>query len=346
MSRGPFFDCVRLRHSSAFRILRRVPLPHELELLHNFFIFAAFVFGAVVGSFANVCIARWPLGLSVVRPPSRCPRCKSRIAWYDNIPIVSWLILRAKCRQCGLPIHWQYPVVEAINGVLFVCVYLKFGYSIATPIYMVFCTGLVIVTVQDVIDWTIPDEISIPGIPLGIAVAVLAWWVPETGLRVDRVWDAVAGAALGGGIIWSMDRITMLVWKKPGMGFGDVKLLAMLGAFLGWQGAIGTLLAASWLALIVGMPVIYLAPKFMPAKNEDAEDDDAVEAVDPTETPEVLDVVLESTPVPEARPSEYDEDDGITLEGHYLPFGPFLAGGGMFFLFFGPELFAWYLSRQ
>ncbi len=302
----------------------------------------AFVFGAVVGSFANVCIARWPLGLSVVRPASRCPRCKTYIAWYDNIPIISWIILRAKCRGCGLPIHWQYPLVEAITGVLFLCVYLKFGYSIATPIYMFFCAGLVIVTVQDVIDWTIPDEISIPGIPLGIAAAVLAWWMPDTGLRVDRIWDAVAGAALGGGIILTMDRITVLMLKKPGMGFGDVKLLAMLGAFLGWQGAIGTLMAASWLALLIGGPFILLAPKFMPSKNDDHEESEQVESED---APEVLEVVIDPTPVPDMRPSEYDSDDGITLEGHYLPFGPFLAGGGMLFLFFGPEVVTWYLSQ-
>ncbi len=303
----------------------------------------AFVFGAVVGSFANVCISRWPLGLSVVRPPSRCPRCETRIAWYDNLPIISWIILRAKCRACGLPIHWQYPLVEAITAILFLCVYLKFGYSIATPIYMVFCAGLVIVTVQDIIDWTIPDEISIPGIPLGIAVAALAWWMPETGLRIDRIWDAAAGAALGGGIILTMDRITVWILKKPGMGFGDVKLLAMLGAFLGWQGAIGTLMAASWLALLIGGPLIYLAPKFMPAKKDEPNDDDEETAA---EAPEVLNVVVESTPVPDMRPSEYDSDDGITLEGHYLPFGPFLAGGGLLFLFFGQEFIAWYISYR
>ena len=314
--------------------------PQELEQLHNFFILTAFLFGAVVGSFANVCIARWPLGLSVIRPPSRCPRCKTYIAWYDNIPILSWIALRAKCRGCGLPIHWQYPLVELITGVLFVCVYLKFGISIATPIYMVFGVGLVIVTVQDVIDWTIPDEVSIPGIPLGIAAAVLAWWVPDTGLRVDQIWDAALGAVVGGGIILTMDRITVWILRKPGMGFGDVKLLAMLGAFLGWQGAFGTLMAASWLALIVGMPVVFLAPKFASTKDDDAETTD-----DDSDIVQTDDTDSEATMEPEVRPSEYDEDDGITVEGHYLPFGPFLAGGGMLFLFFGPEVLTWYFSR-
>jgi leader peptidase (prepilin peptidase)/N-methyltransferase len=316
--------------------------PHDFEQLHQFFVIVAFTFGAVVGSFANVCISRWPLGLSVVRPPSRCPQCKTYIAWYDNIPILSWLMLRAKCRECGLPIHWQYPLVEFITGVLFLCVYLRFGYSVASPIYMVFCAGLVIVTVQDIIDWTIPDEISIPGIPLGIGVAALAWWVPDTGLRVERIWDAVAGAALGGGIILGMDRLTVWVLKKPGMGFGDVKLLAMLGAFLGWQGAVGTLLAGSWFALIIGGPFVFLAPKFMPAKNDDDSDGEAAD--ENVEGDQTDAAAVDPIPEPDVRPSEYDSDDGITVEGHYLPFGPFLVCGALFFLFFGPEFVAWYLE--
>jgi prepilin signal peptidase PulO-like enzyme (type II secretory pathway) len=136
------------------------------------------------------------------------------------------------------------------------------------------------------------------------------------------------------------------------MGFGDVKLLAMIGAFLGWQGALGTLMAASWLALIIGAPIVYLVPLFSKAKpdEDDTVSDDAAANVE-SESP----IVESAPPLPasefnaeaeEKRPSEYESDDGITLEGHYLPFGPFLVGGALLYLFFGPEVLAWYLDNR
>ena len=217
-----------------------MPSAHDLAALHTFFMALSFVFGCLVGSFCNVCASRWPAGESVVRPRSRCPKCRNGIAWYDNIPIISWLILGAKCRHCGKAISWQYPLVEAITGALFLLVYLRFGYVAATPVYMALCAALVIVTFQDLADWTIPDQISVPGIPIGMALALVGMIYPDSQLRVTDPIDAVIGAAVGWGFLVALNRVTELIMKQPGMGYGDAKLLGMLGAFFGWKGTIVT----------------------------------------------------------------------------------------------------------
>ena len=296
-------------------------LPPELLPLHTFFLFLSFVLGSLLGSFANVCVARWPHGESVVSPRSRCPKCKNAIAWYDNLPILSWLILAAKCRHCKLPISWQYPAVEAITGLLFLAVYWRHGFTLATPVYMLFSFGLVVVTFQDLADWTIPDEISLPGIALGIVASLVGMVFVASGLRVVSPFDAIAGALLGGGIIYALDIVTQVVWKKPGMGFGDVKLLAMIGALLGWKGALFGIVCASFIGSVVGISMILYFKARKPA--------DAAE-----EAPEKKEEV------------QYDENGEpvVTLEGHYLPFGPYLALAGWIYMMVGPEIIGWYLA--
>jgi len=294
-----------------------MPENDALQLLHPFFMVVSFVLGALVGSFCNVCASRWPAGESVISPRSRCPRCKTPIAWFDNIPLISWLLLGAKCRHCSQPISWQYPLVEALTGVLFFCVYWRFGFTIATPVYMLYAAALVVVTFQDLADWTIPNEITFPGIPLGLVLALVGMAWPDSGLRVTDIFDALLGIVLGGGILYTLDRVTVLVLKKPGMGFGDVKLLAMIGAFLGWQGVLGTLMMASVVGSAVGIAMIL----YFRAK--------------PASTPAEAPVVDTASPAPSASASS---------EGHYLPFGPYLALGGLLFMFFGPELIAWYFG--
>lgn len=279
--------------------------------LHTFFVAVSFVLGTMVGSFCNVCICRWPTGESVIRPRSRCPKCMNGIAWYDNVPIFSWLLLGAKCRHCGTPISWQYPVVEALTGVLFLAVYWRFGFTPATPIYMALCAGLIIVTFVDLREWIIPNEVTFAGIFAGLAVSLLGMALPEAaGLRVVSVFDALLGIVLGGGILYLLDLITLVILKKPGMGFGDVKLLAMIGAFIGWQGVLGTLMLACILGSAIGLSLI-LAGK------------------------------LSGTGVsPVAQDHEQDAhatDDDEVLHGHYIPFGPYLALAGLIFLFWGPE---------
>ncbi len=302
-------------------------LPDALQPLHGFFMICAFILGTVVGSFCNVCIGRWPAGESVVRPRSRCPKCLNSIAWYDNIPLVSWLALGAKCRHCGQPISVVYPVVEAVTGVLFLLVYWRFGLVFAAPVYMIFAAAMVIVTFQDLSDWTIPNEITFPGIPAGFILALLGMaWGAASGLRVTDVFDALLGALLGGGILFALDRITVFILKKPGMGFGDVKLLAMVGAVLGWQGALGTLVIASMVGSVVGVGMIlYLRFRGEHKAQEEIEKKDDA----PEESP---------------SPEKADSDEEITLEGPYLPFGPYLAFGALIFLFIGPEIIEAYFS--
>lgn len=295
-------------------------LQTDLAPLHTFFLAASFVLGSVVGSFANVCVARWPHGESVVSPRSRCPKCKNAIAWYDNIPIISWLILGAKCRHCKLPIGWQYPAVEAITGLLFLAVYWRHGLTLATPVYMLFSFALIVVTFQDLADWTIPNGITFPGIPLGIAISLVGMVLAGSGLRVVDPLDALAGLALGGGIIYALDIITQVLLKKPGMGFGDVKLLAMIGALMGWKGALFTMVGASFLGSIIGVGMILYFRFQKPAVAEGEEG--------------------AKTEI------EYDENGEpvVTLEGHYLPFGPYLAMAGWIYMLVGPEIIRWYLG--
>ena len=207
---------------------------------------------------------------------------------------------------------------------MFLAVYWRFGYAPATPVYMGLCAGMVIITFQDLADWTIPDEITLPGLPVGIVLSLAGmYWGDATGLRVQSVFDALLGALLGGGILFALDRITVLLLKKPGMGMGDVKLLAMLGAFLGWKGAIGTLMMASVIGSVVGISVLLCY------RNR------GKKAASETPQPE---------PEPAAKKDAKDSDEEITLEGHYLPFGPYLAVAGLIYLFFGPELINWYVA--
>lgn len=295
-------------------------LAEALLPLHPFFLAVSFVFGSLLGSFANVCVARWPHGESVVSPRSRCPKCRNAIAWYDNIPILSWLFLGAKCRHCKLPISWQYPMVEAITGLLFLAVYWRHGFTLATPVYMLFSFALVVVTFQDLADWTIPNEITIPGIPIAILFSLTGMIFEGSGLRVSDPLDALGGALLGGGIIYALDVITQVLLKKPGMGFGDVKLLALIGGLLGWQGALFTVVGASFFGSIIGVAMILYFKARKPAAP--AEGEAAPEQV------------------------EYDENGEpvVTLEGHYLPFGPYLALAGWVYMMTGPEIIQWYLA--
>ncbi len=227
-----------------------------LDTLNTLFLIISIALGSVIGSFLNVCVYRLPKHESVVRPRSRCPKCGNTIAWYDNIPIISWLILGARCRHCKEIISWQYPLVEALTAALFGAIYWHFGMVLATPVYMLLAAGLVLITFVDLTDWTIPDEVTFPGIPLGIACAVVGMFYPESRLVVTDVFVSLIGVVLGGGILYLLDKIVVLLWKKAGMGFGDVKLLAMLGAFTGWKGVIVILMVASLLGSIVGITIM------------------------------------------------------------------------------------------
>ena len=260
----------------------------------------AFVLGAVVGSFLNVCICRMPQGESVVSPPSHCPKCDYRIRWYDNIPILSYLLLRGKCRGCRAPISLMYPLVELLNALLALGLFLR----ILPPrllaeapldivmrqggvfaLLFVFCSALVVVTFIDLEHQIIPDSITLPGIVIGFAAS---FFIPQLG------WvNSLIGIVAGGGSLLLIAYGYELVAKKEGMGGGDVKLLAMMGAFLGWKAIIFIIFTASLIGSVIGVSV-------MLAQKKDA--------------------------------------------SLAIPFGPFLAGGAVLYIFYGKRIIHWYLS--
>jgi leader peptidase (prepilin peptidase)/N-methyltransferase len=207
-----------------------------------------FIFGAVIGSFLNVCICRIPAGVSIVKPASRCPRCQASIRWYQNIPVISYLVLRGRCASCHQVISLRYPLVEALTGILFVLVFRQFGFLWATPVYWLLAAALVVITFIDLDHQIIPDVISLPGIPMGFALSFLVPWISWS--------DSLLGILLGGGSLYLVGQIYYLVTRVEGMGGGDVKLLAMLGAFLGWKAVLPTIFLGSLVGSIIGVSVM------------------------------------------------------------------------------------------
>lgn len=210
----------------------------------------AAVVGAAVGSFLNVCIARLPEGKSVVSPPSACPRCGKRIRPWDNIPLLSYVLLRGRCRDCREPISWRYPAVEALTAALFATNMVIFGVSPWGVVACLFVAALVVVTFIDLDHQIIPDVVSLPGIVVGL-LSALPGWGPSL---VERV----LGVLLGGGLLWAVAVFYEWARQQEGMGGGDIKLLAMIGAFVGWRGVLVTLLVGSFSGALVGGSRIFL----------------------------------------------------------------------------------------
>lgn len=206
-----------------------------------------FLFGALWGSFANVFILRWPEGESVVTPRSRCNSCKKPIAWYDNVPILTWFILRGKCRNCGARFSFRYPLVEFVMGALFALAFWRFGWSWTFAESLPFIFALVTASVIDLDHFLLPDVLTLSGVAIGLLGAFL---------NPDRsFWDALAGAAFGYGFLWSLAYFYFLVRKEDGMGGGDMKLLAWIGAVLGWQSIPFVILCSSILGSVGGLVV-------------------------------------------------------------------------------------------
>lgn len=208
-----------------------------------------FVFGLVIGSFLNVCIHRLPLEQEVVKTPSHCPRCQHGIAWYDNIPVVSWLILRGRCRHCREPISVQYPLVELLAGVVAVVTVHRFDLTPTAAALVVLGFAFLVMTVIDLYHYILPDVITLPGIVVGLVLSVLPWFGPPL-----ADWqDALIGAGSGGGGLWLFAWLFFKITGREGMGFGDVKLIAMIGAWLGWQALPFTIFCAAALGSVVGI---------------------------------------------------------------------------------------------
>ena len=196
------------------------------------------LFGLVIGSFLNVCIYRLPRDLSVVWPASRCTACGRELSWYENIPVASYAVLRGRCRSCGEHISLMYPLIELLTAGVFVATYAAFGLSTLLPIRLLFASAMLVLLVIDLQHQILPDEITLSGIVVGLAASVVA----EPGWR-----DALIGAVAGGGALWLVAWAYERVRHQEGLGFGDVKMLAMIGAFLGWKLMLLTLVGASLL---------------------------------------------------------------------------------------------------
>lgn len=206
---------------------------------------AVLYLGASIGSFLNVVIHRVPLGESVVKPRSRCPSCAETIAWYDNLPVLSWVLLRGRCRRCGAGISARYPFIELITMLIAMVLFARFGLSPAFVVQFVFCCALIVIAYIDLDHQIIPDKISLPGIVLGLLVAIPG--------GLPALTDALLGVLLGGGLLLTVAWVYERATGREGMGGGDVKLLAMIGAFLGWQGVLLTLLLGSLLGSAIGI---------------------------------------------------------------------------------------------
>ncbi|GAB6094163.1 A24 family peptidase [Desulfatiferula olefinivorans] len=207
-----------------------------------------FVYGLCVGSFLNVCIYRIPASQSLVRPRSSCPACGAPIRFYDNIPVLSFLILRGKCRSCGKRISIRYPSIELLTGTIWALCYARFGATVECLAYIVFLSVLIVITFIDMDHRIIPDVISLPGIPLFFAAALLA---------TDLGWlNSLLGILLGGGSLWAVAEGYYLITKNEGMGGGDIKLLAMIGAMIGWKGVFFTIFASSAIGTLIGLAAI------------------------------------------------------------------------------------------
>lgn len=206
-----------------------------------------FIFGAILGSFGNVVIYRLPRGESVVKPRSHCYNCKAQVKWYDNIPIFSWFILRGRCRQCGAKYSFRYAVVEFLTGVLFLLSYHYAGFSWTLLEYLLFVFGLVICTFIDVDHMILPDEFTLSGIVLGLVGAALN---PQR-----EFLDSLFGFLMGGGFLWGMAYLYFLFTKQEGMGGGDIKLLAWIGAVLGWKAIPFVIMTSAIVGSVIGLVI-------------------------------------------------------------------------------------------
>lgn len=210
--------------------------------------FTVFIVGAFFGSFLNVCIYRLPRGESIVWPGSHCPSCRQPVAPYDNVPLLSYLLLRGKCRRCKAAISFRYPLVELLNGIAYMLVLWRFGVTWPAIAYAAFCSALIVVSGIDLEHQIIPDRITLPGMAVGLVAA-------STILPITLV-NGLFGVTAGGGLLWLLAWLSPYLFGKEGMGGGDIKLMGMVGAFLGWKPALLTIMLGAISGSVVGVALI------------------------------------------------------------------------------------------
>ena len=240
-----------------------MPFPPEF-----FWTFTAFVFfaGLCIGSFLNVCIWRIPREESIAWPGSHCPRCNHAIAAWDNIPLLSWLILRGKCRHCHAPISPRYFLVELLTGVLFAALWLAHGWSPLTAAYLVFTAALVMATFIDFDHLILPDRVTIGGMILGPLLSLALPSLHGQTERLPALLHSLGGLALGYGLLWLVATAGRAILRREAMGMGDVKLLGAIGACLGWQAVLFTVFVSSFTGTLLGLALIAAGKKELQSK--------------------------------------------------------------------------------
>ncbi len=278
-----------------------------IEILEGIYVFAI---GAAVGSFLNVCIGRWPEGLSVVRPRSRCPKCGHQIKASENIPILSWIMLRGRCSNCHQPISIQYPVVELLVGLLWLAAFLELGMTFTAFRVAVFATVLLGISITDAKYFLIPDGFTVFGLFFVLVTSIVALYFGESEPFV-RPWDAILGMCVGAGAISIVGWLGEVWLKRPAMGFGDVTLMAVVGTAVGPTRALLTIFIAAAIAPIILLGIVY------PLSARGLADDKGQ-----------TELALEASGGWRKRE---------------LPFGVFLAPAALVALLAGDAIIAWYL---
>lgn len=277
------------------------------QLWYPFFGTLSFFWGACIGSFLNVCIYRIPRDESVVHPGSHCPSCNQPIPWYCNIPIIAWLMLRGKCKNCRTSISARYIGVEILTAVLFLLTWLKFDFVSSSrplglsaihhpaivPVYWLVIMGIVLGTFVDFEHMIIPDRVTIGGMILGVILSMLVPSLHNATGWLHGLIQSATGLAVGFGSLWAVAVLGEFAFKKEAMGFGDVKLMGAIGAFFGWEAVLFTLIVASFSGTIIGVGLIIANKKAMQSK---------------------------------------------------IPFGPYLSLGVLVWMYWGPKLWSAYLN--
>ena len=236
--------------------------------------FFCIVIGLAIGSFLNVCISRIPLDESVVHPRSRCPECRKPISNRDNIPILSYVLLGGRCRHCRKKISIRYPIIEGLTGAISALLYLKFDMGLAWVVYLLFCAALIALALIDADHRILPDLITLNGLWIGLVISLFLWlpgswiarglqglgWTTPSPVVVSLV-SSVAGAIVGGGLLWAVREAYFRFRGVEGMGFGDVKMMAMVGAFIGVPLTLFTIMVGSILGSVIGILMMQLAGK-------------------------------------------------------------------------------------
>ena len=238
----------------------------EIVTSGGLFVFFAAVFGLLIGSFLNVCIYRWTRDLSVVHPRSACPACKAQIVWYDNFPLLSYVLLRGRCRRCQAKIPWTYPAVELLTAIFFAWFVLRHGVTLISLRDCVFAAMLIGLIFADLDTRLLPDEFTIGGFFIGIAFAAVVPMPPgifswilrglNLGIRMSSVMEALAGGLIPALSLWLLGWGYAKLRHKDGLGFGDVKMMAMMGAFFGISGVIVTAMLGSLAGSLIGIAYI------------------------------------------------------------------------------------------